>query len=87
MPYACSGVASRKFGGEGKNFDFRRATVFISGYRLSKRKMTRYANNFGGHGPLDPPVYAYGCMESFEFVIVALITQHIIGFVKSLSLV
>ena len=27
--------------------DFRRATVFCLGYRLSKHKITRYAKNFG----------------------------------------
>jgi len=32
----------------GEMFDFRRATLFRLGYRLSKHKMTRYANNFGG---------------------------------------
>ena len=35
-----------------KMFDFTRATVFCLGYRLSKHKMTRYAKNLGGHGPL-----------------------------------
>ena len=39
-------------------FDFRRATVFCLGYRISKHKMTRYAKNLG-HGPLAPPGYAY----------------------------
>jgi len=35
-----------------KMFDFRRATVFSSGYRLSKRKMTTYSKKFGGS--MDP---------------------------------
>jgi len=33
-------------------FDFKRATVFFWEYRLSKRKMTIFSKNFGGHGPL-----------------------------------
>jgi len=33
-------------------FDFRRATVFSLGYRLSKRKMTTCSKNLEGHGPL-----------------------------------
>jgi len=28
-------------------FDFRQATVFCLGYRLSKHKMNRYAKNLG----------------------------------------
>ena len=31
-------------------FDFRRATAFCLGCRLSKHKVTRYAKNLGGHG-------------------------------------
>jgi len=33
-------------------FDFRRATLFHWGYRLSKQKMTTYSKNCGRHGPL-----------------------------------
>ena len=35
------------FGGT-KSFDFKRATVFCLGHRLSKHIMTRYASNLGG---------------------------------------
>jgi len=37
--------------GRGKSFDFRRATVFSLGHRLSKHKRTRYLSNCCGHGP------------------------------------
>ena len=33
-------------------FDFRRATVYFWGYRLSKRNITTFSKNVGGHGPL-----------------------------------
>jgi len=33
-------------------FDFRRATVFCLGFRLSKHIMIRYAKILGGHGSL-----------------------------------
>ena len=33
-------------------FDFRRATVYFWGYRHSKRKMTTFSKNVGGHGTL-----------------------------------
>jgi len=36
----------------GKFFDFRLATVFYLGYRLSKHKMTRHSKHFRGNGPL-----------------------------------
>jgi len=42
-----SGVASPKIAWEAKIFDFRLATVFCLGYRLSKHKMTRYSINLG----------------------------------------
>jgi len=42
-----------------KYFDFKRATVFCLGHRLSKHKMT-YAKNLGGRGPIGPPSYIYG---------------------------
>jgi len=35
-------------------FDFRLATVFCLGYRLSKHKMTRYFKNLGVHDPVGP---------------------------------
>jgi len=38
-----------------KMFDLRVATVFFSGYRLSKHNMTRYAKHFGGRGRLGLP--------------------------------
>jgi len=47
-------VASPRFWGE--YFDFRRATVFCVGHRLTKHKTTRYARNFGGMAPL-PPIW------------------------------
>jgi len=34
--------------------DFKRATVFCLGYRLSKHKTTRYVRNLGVHSPLLP---------------------------------
>jgi len=40
-------------------FDFRLATVFRLGCRLSKHKMTKYFENLGGDGPLSPPGYIY----------------------------
>jgi len=49
-----------------KNFDFSRATVLCLGYRLSKHKMTRYANIFGRHGLWSPPGYAYGRLLEFQ---------------------
>jgi len=39
-------------------FDFRRATVFSVGYRLSKHKMTTYSKNLGSW-PLGSFGYAY----------------------------
>jgi len=45
-----------------KVFDFRWATVFCLGYRLSKHKMTRYAKNVGGMAPWALSVYAYGTL-------------------------
>jgi len=47
---ATNGVASRKIEG-GKNFNFRRATVFCLGYRLSKHEITRYAKIWGVMAP------------------------------------
>jgi len=48
-------------------FDFKRATVFCLGYRLSKHKITICSKHFGGHDPLGPPGYAYGLdMLTFE---------------------
>jgi len=45
-------------GGSSPNlFDLRPATVSCLGHRFSKRKMTRYAENSGGHGPLATPMY------------------------------
>ena len=41
---------AKKFWGV-KMFDFRRATLFSLGYRLSKRRMTTHSKN-RGHGPL-----------------------------------
>jgi len=38
----------------GKYFDFKRATVFCLGHRLSKHKTTRYARHFGGITVLHP---------------------------------
>jgi len=35
------------------------------GYRLSKHKMTRYSKNWGEHGPLSPPGYAYDQRHSW----------------------
>jgi len=49
--YVQSGAT--KFRGA-KMFDFRQATVFCLGYRPSKHKMTRYANNLGGVVPWAP---------------------------------
>jgi len=43
----------------GGDFDFRRATVFCLGHRLPKHKITRYAKNLRGHGPLALPGYVY----------------------------
>jgi len=42
-----------------KTFDFRRATVFCLGYRLSKHKMIRYSINLGVVDPVGHPGYAY----------------------------
>jgi len=42
---------TKKFGGD-EMFDFRRATVYFWGYRHSKRKMTTFSKNVGGHGTL-----------------------------------
>jgi len=58
------GLGSPKFFGRAenmgaKNSDFRRATVFCLGYRLTKHKITRYSENLKGDGPLVPPNYAY----------------------------
>ena len=46
-----------KIGGE-KNAWFRRITLLCLWYRLSKPKWL-CSKNFGGHGPLGPPGYAY----------------------------
>jgi len=48
-----SGAVGLKFLGA-KTFDFKRATVFSLGHRLSTHTMERYARNFGGHGSLVP---------------------------------
>jgi len=40
-------------------FDFRLATVFCLGHRLSKHKMTRYFKNLVGMVPWDPTGYGY----------------------------
>jgi len=37
--------------GGAKYFDFKRATVFSLGHRLSNHKTTRYVRNMGGHSP------------------------------------
>jgi len=41
---------SKKFGGA-KTFDFRRATIYFWGYRLSKQKMTTFSKNFRAWPP------------------------------------
>jgi len=38
----------------GMSFDFKQATVFCLGHRLSKYKVTWYARNLVGHDPLGP---------------------------------
>ena len=54
----------------GKILDFRLATVFCMGYRLSKHKMTIYSKTLGGgHGPVGPPGYAYGLWHRAELYI------------------
>jgi len=55
--------------GGGKYFDFERATVFSSGHRLSKHKMTRYARNLEGTWPSCSPGYVYGQEERFYSLI------------------
>jgi len=42
---SCSGVADPKVWEERNIFDFKWATVFGLGHRLSKHKTTRYARN------------------------------------------
>jgi len=37
-------------------FDFKRATVFGLGHRLSKHKTARYAKHFGGYSSFGPPL-------------------------------
>jgi len=66
---ATSGVASSKFGGR-KPFDFKRATVFCLGHRLSKNKMTRHARNLGGPWPPWKAGYTHDCnclLHSWQF--------------------
>ena len=57
--------------------DFKRASVFCLGHRLSKHKMTRYARNFfGSHGPLGP----YGCPFAQNPTTVSDISQRLLRF-------
>jgi len=47
-----------------KSFDYKRATAFCLGHRLSKYKMTRYARNSVGNGPLGSPHHAGRALSS-----------------------
>jgi len=49
MPRTVAWPVQNFFGG--KSIDFKRATVFCLGHRLSKHKMTRYATSLGGIPP------------------------------------
>jgi len=49
-----------------KIFDFRRATVFCLGYRLSEHKITRYAKNLGALAPLATPMVRSPNLSEFE---------------------
>jgi len=47
----CCSPSEVQWRSQTKMFDFRLATVFCLGYRLSKHKMTRYFKNLGGMEP------------------------------------
>jgi len=60
-------VALPHFGA--KYFDFKRATVFCLGHRLSEHKTTRYARNWGEAWSLQPlPPWLRLCFNAIVFV-------------------
>jgi len=64
----CSGVTTPRILGA-KMFDFRQITLFCLEKRLSKHKVTIYSKKFWGHGPFDPPGYAYTDVHHFKYYI------------------
>jgi len=69
LPYRVAGVGQPKFWEGAKYFDFKWATVFCLGHRLSKHKMTRYTRNLGDMATLPPPMATTMSAGRFGWII------------------